>query len=217
MSLFFFCLQSWIEDIPDHPLNKGKRPLAKLTEKQKAEMEEALRKELEAKFVVVPPGEEGKEVRCGICTETIRVEYKEAEEDWVWQNAVKVDNKVRWPLHAASQYLTSFKVYHATCHHDWSTSTFNKLRMEGVKGSRQATPEMQSRSTGVEGTPQRMKSDSPRTPPSRLSALAGTKRKAVAPGDSSSKPASLSSKEGTPILKTEEGEPRIKRRAIQAS
>jgi len=199
---WFVGKRSWIEDIPEHPLNNGKRSSGQLSEKQKVEAAEVLKKELEAKFLIVPVGEEGKEARCGICMETIQIEYKtdeDGEGEWVWQNAVRVDNKI----------------YHATCHHDWSTSSFNRLRLEVAKNSRQATPEVQSR--GADGTPQRLKSDSPRTPPSKLAAIAGTKRKAVNQTEPA-KAASLSSKEGTPLLvKSEEDEPRIKRRAIQAS
>lgn len=90
-------LQSWIEDITEHPLNNSKRSSGKLSEKQKAEAAEVLRKELEAKFLIVPVGEEGKEARCGICMETIQIEYKtdeDGEGEWVWQNAVRADNKV---------------------------------------------------------------------------------------------------------------------------
>ncbi|KAG8852179.1 hypothetical protein FRB91_006841 [Serendipita sp. 411] len=153
--------------------------------------------ELESKVIVISPGEEGKEIRCAICTEAIRVEFLEedGDGDWVWKNAVKVDNKI----------------YHATCHHDWSTSSYNKNRLVD-KGSRQGTPEIPSR----EGTtPQRLKSDSPRTPPTRLLTVAGTKRKAVANLETGGVTASPSSKEGSPLTKTAGDEPRIKRRAIQ--
>lgn len=194
---WFVGKKDWVNDIPEHSLNKGKRPATVLTDKQKAEAAEALRKELEAKYLVVPPGEEGKEVRCAICTEKINVEFMEEDDgdgDWVWRNAVKVDNKI----------------YHATCQHDWSTSSFNKSRLANG-GSRQATPDViGSRDSG---TPQRIKTDSPRTPPTRLLAVAGTKRKANAP--ESGKQASPSSKEGTPLVKAETDEPRIKRRAIE--
>ncbi|KAG8821795.1 hypothetical protein FRC19_007243 [Serendipita sp. 401] len=194
---WFVGKKDWIADISEHSLNKGKRPPAVLTEKQKAEAAEALRKELESKVIVISPGEEGKEIRCAICTEAIRVEFLEedGDGDWVWKNAVKVDNKI----------------YHATCHHDWSTSSYNKNRLVD-KGSRQGTPEIPSR----EGTtPQRLKSDSPRTPPTRLLTVAGTKRKAVANLETAGVTASPSSKEGSPLTKTAGDEPRIKRRAIQ--
>ncbi|KAG8834878.1 hypothetical protein FRC17_006623 [Serendipita sp. 399] len=199
---WFVGRKDWIADISDHSLNKGKRPAVVLTEKQKAEAAEALRKELESKVIIIPPGEEGKEMRCAICTEPIRVEFLEedGDGDWVWKNAVRVDNKY-W-----------VQIYHATCHHDWSTSSYNKNRLMDNRGSRQGTPEVPSRD-GT--TPQRLKSDSPRTPPSRLLTVAGTKRKAGTNIETTGSSASPSSKEGTPLLKTAGDEPRIKRRAIQ--
>lgn len=197
---WFVGKKNWIADIPEHPLNKTKRSFAKMTDKQRAEAVEALRKELEAKFLIVPPGEEGKEVRCGICMEVIKVEFQEDDDegDWVWKNAMKVDNKI----------------YHATCHHDWANSSFNKQRLAEMNSSRQGTPEVHSRGTGSQdSTPLRIKSDSPKTPP-RLLAVAGTKRKAPASSDPN-RPALLSSKEGTPLSQTEDDEPRLKRRVVQ--
>jgi len=182
-----------------------------MSEKQKQEVAEATRKELEAKFIIVPPGEEGKELRCGICMEKINLEFMEEDGDgeWVWKNAVKVDNKVgSSPPRSTSKLTSSPKIYHATCHHDWANSTFNKQRLLD-EPSRQGTPEATSR---MEVT--RIKSDSPKTPPTHLLSIAGTKRKAASSTDAP-KPASPSSKEGTPMLKGENDEPRVKRRAIQ--
>jgi pre-mRNA cleavage complex 2 protein Pcf11 len=187
-----------------------------MTDKQKAEAVEALRKELEAKFLIVPPGEEGKEIRCGICMEVIKVEFQEDDDegDWVWKNAVKIDNKVGLASNVTSHKVSNLpKIYHATCHHDWANSSFNKQRLADIGSSRQGTPEIQSRGTGSQdGTPLRIKSDSPKTPP-RLLAIAGTKRKAIPSGDNM-KPL-LSSKEGTPLSQTEDDEPRLKRRVVQ--
>lgn len=183
-----------------------------MSDKQKAEVAEATRKELEAKFIIVPPGEEGKELRCGICMEKINLEFMEedGDGDWVWKNAVKVDNKVRSsPPRAGSQLTSIPKIYHATCHHDWANSTFNRQRLL-EESSRQGTPEVQTR---MDTTPLRLKSDSPKTPPSQLLSIAGTKRKAASSVEAI-KPASPSSKEGTPILRDND-EPRVKRRAIQ--
>lgn len=77
-------------------MNKAKRTSGKMTDKQKEEAAEALRKELEAKFIIVAPGEEGKTMQCSICMETLNVEFMEedGDGDWVWKNAVRVDNKV---------------------------------------------------------------------------------------------------------------------------
>lgn len=55
-----------------------------------AEREAALR----ASFVVVPPGEEVKTINCPVCKETLRSEFREEDEEWIWQNAVRVKDKV---------------------------------------------------------------------------------------------------------------------------
>ena len=172
-----------------------------------------MRKELEAKFIVVPSGEEGKELRCGICMEKINLEFMEedGDGDWVWKNAVRIDNKVGSSPQSGSRLTSKSKIYHATCHYDWSNSSFNKQRHLEGSSSRQGTPEVASR---VDGTPLRLKSDSPKTPPSHLLSLAGTKRKATS-GVESANLASPSSKEGTPVLRGDNDEPRVKRRAIQ--
>lgn len=129
------------------------------------------------------------------------------------KSTIRFVRSLRLILTSYSHFL--IQIYHATCHHDWSLSAYNKKRLEDVDGSRQGTPDIQSRIAGSpKGTPQRIKSDSPRTPPSRLAALAGTKRKAAVNVEATPT-ASQSSKEGTPLLKVEDDEPRIKRRAIE--
>ena len=50
--------------------------------------------ELRASFVVVPPGEEAKNASCPICKETLKSEFMEDDEEWVWRNAVKRDDRV---------------------------------------------------------------------------------------------------------------------------
>jgi pre-mRNA cleavage complex 2 protein Pcf11 len=51
--------------------------------------------ELRALFVVVPPGDEAKPISCPICKETLKSEFLEDDEDWVWKNAIMKDDKVR--------------------------------------------------------------------------------------------------------------------------
>lgn len=51
--------------------------------------------ELRAQFVVVPPGDEAKSISCPICKETMKAEFLEDDEEWVWRNAVKRDDRVR--------------------------------------------------------------------------------------------------------------------------
>jgi hypothetical protein len=50
--------------------------------------------ELRALYVVVPPGDEAKPISCPICKETLKSEFLEDDEDWVWKNAVKKDDRV---------------------------------------------------------------------------------------------------------------------------
>lgn len=91
------CLfQNWVSDVPELAGNKlNSRSGVKQSEKAKAEAAVQLRKELEAKVVVVPPGSEGKSATCRICMEDIPIEFDEDEEQWVWRNAVMQGEKVR--------------------------------------------------------------------------------------------------------------------------
>ena len=52
--------------------------------------------ELQAQYVIVPLGDEAQIVSCSICKETLASEFLEDDEDWVWKNAVKKDDKVRF-------------------------------------------------------------------------------------------------------------------------
>ena len=73
--------------------SRGGRPL---TGKLAAAEEKARREaELRAMFVVVAPGEEAKPFSCPVCKEPLKCEFLEEEEEWVWKNAMKKDDKVR--------------------------------------------------------------------------------------------------------------------------
>src|ERR1700733_4424083 len=105
--------------------------------------------ELRALYVVVPPGDEAKPISCPICKETIKSEFLEDDEDWVWKNAIKKDDRVC--LHYSFIFTTTDsllrQIYHATCHAEAVASTNNlaaRLRNEVVSGSRSGTPEVQS-------------------------------------------------------------------------
>jgi len=128
---WFIGVDDWIHDTVDA---KGKgtdrhRPLsAKAAAAAEIEKRDA---ELRALYVVVPPGDEAKPISCPICKETIKSEFLEDDEDWVWKNAIKKDDRV----------------YHATCHAEAVTSTNSlaaRLRNEQTSGSRAGTPEVQS-------------------------------------------------------------------------
>ncbi|CAE7072991.1 unnamed protein product [Rhizoctonia solani] len=98
---------------------------------QAAAAEEKVAK-LRASYVVVPPGEEAKPALCPICKESIKSEYLEDDEEWVWRNAVNVKGQI----------------YHATCHDEagQANSLASRLRLEmgatgGSSRSRSLTPE----------------------------------------------------------------------------
>lgn len=51
-------------------------------------------KALRESFVVVPPGDEVKSISCPVCKETLKSEFRDEDEEWVWTNAVRVKDKV---------------------------------------------------------------------------------------------------------------------------
>ncbi|CAE6416820.1 unnamed protein product [Rhizoctonia solani] len=98
---------------------------------QAAAAEERLAK-LRASYVIVPPGEEAKPALCPICKESIKSEYLEDDEEWVWRNAVDIKGQI----------------YHATCYDEagQASSLASRLRLEigatgGGSRSRSLTPE----------------------------------------------------------------------------
>lgn len=50
--------------------------------------------ELRASIVIVPAGEETKSITCPVCKESLRSEFLDEEEEWVWRNAIRVKDKV---------------------------------------------------------------------------------------------------------------------------
>ena len=103
--------------------------------------------ELRAMFVVVPPGDEAKSISCPICKEPLKSEFMEDDEEWVWRNAVKKDEKVRSARqHLGRDVLTRrSKIYHATCHAEAAaskTTLATRLKTEARSRSRSRTPEV---------------------------------------------------------------------------
>lgn len=87
--------------------------------------------ELRAQFVVVPPGDEAKNISCPICKENMKSEFMEDDEEWVWRNAIMKDDKI----------------YHATCHAEALVSSSGiaaRLRSDIANGSRGGTPDSRS-------------------------------------------------------------------------
>jgi pre-mRNA cleavage complex 2 protein Pcf11 len=73
--------------------------------------------ELRALYVVVPPGDEAKPVSCPICKETIKSEFLEDDEDWVWKNATKKDDRVCFTSFHGYRYLLIFFLDRYTMRH----------------------------------------------------------------------------------------------------
>ncbi|TFK55983.1 hypothetical protein OE88DRAFT_1652537 [Heliocybe sulcata] len=165
---WFIGVEDWIHEISD---SKGKgradrRLTAKETAAAAAKEEEAV---LRASHVVVPPGDEAKPISCPICKETLPSEFLEDEEEWVWKNAVKKDDRI----------------YHATCLAEAvkSNRVAALLLSEKASRSRSVTPDRLALRTTPPRGGKADASGSVRIPvsPSTQSRFAGTKRKADDP------------------------------------
>ncbi|KAI0702864.1 hypothetical protein BC835DRAFT_21604 [Cytidiella melzeri] len=126
---WFVSIDDWLNDgVADV---KGKRSVGASRPEMKGVASEAaaqLTAELRAMIVVVPPGDEAKTLSCPICKETLKTEFNEDDEEWVWRNAVQKDDRI----------------YHATCHAEAVSSKSNmatKLRAEETIRSRSQTPD----------------------------------------------------------------------------
>ncbi|KAI0081710.1 hypothetical protein K474DRAFT_1688442 [Panus rudis PR-1116 ss-1] len=156
---WFVTVEDWILDGSIDAKGKGRAD--GVAQVKAAAAAEAAKQEadLRAMYVVVPPGDEAKTISCPICKEALKAEFLEDDEEWVWRNAVKKDDKI----------------YHATCHAEAAASKSSlaaRLRNEVSSRSRSRTPE-------AAGYPSPSKSESPS--PSKV---AGLKRKAEDDDDS---------------------------------
>lgn len=146
--------------------------------------EEAAKRDadLRATFVVVPPGDEAKPISCPICKETLKSEFMEDDEEWVWRNAVKKDDRVCRSVASLSSRAcvnrpVCVQIYHATCHAEAmssKSSLASRLRTE-ISGSRSRSRTPESMRAPHDDSKMRL-SRSPPGSPSK--AIAGTKRKA---------------------------------------
>ncbi|KAI0952130.1 hypothetical protein AcV7_008030 [Taiwanofungus camphoratus] len=164
---WFIGVEDWIQDGSVNLKGKGRAGGFRLVNSSAAVAAEAAKREAElrALYVVVPPGDEAKPISCPICKEPLKSEFLEDDEEWVWRNAVKKDDKI----------------FHATCHAEAMASKTTlavRLRNEVSSRSRSLTPEKQSLRVSppkallpLHGEPRKLKSSSP---PSTV----GTKRKA---------------------------------------
>lgn len=131
---------------------------------------------LRASFVIVPPGEEAKPAVCPICKESIKSEYLEDDEEWVWRNAVNVKGQVchtRTALpRTALTKVSAIKIYHATCHDEAGQATSLASRLKLEMGATTAAVRSRSR------TPERLPGSPLTRSPGAVGKLAGLKRKA---------------------------------------
>ncbi len=89
-------IQDWSHGESVDVKGKGRADGRSVGSKAVAAEEAAKREaELRAMFVVVPPGDEAKPISCPICKEHLKSEFLEDDEEWVWRNAIKKDERVR--------------------------------------------------------------------------------------------------------------------------
>ncbi|KAJ3789496.1 hypothetical protein GGU11DRAFT_778359 [Lentinula aff. detonsa] len=121
---WFVGAEDWVLDVKGKGRADGSRPI---NAKAAADAEAAERDaKLRSEFVVVPPGDESKSLSCPICKESLKSEFLEDDEEWVWKNAVKKDDRI----------------FHATCHAEASANVLAvRLRSDVNSRSRSGTPE----------------------------------------------------------------------------
>jgi pre-mRNA cleavage complex 2 protein Pcf11 len=85
--------KDWVNDVAVDA--KGKRRADGSTAKEAAAAAAAQHEaKLRESYVVVPAGDEAKSIQCPICKETLKSEFLEDDEDWVWMNAVRIQGRV---------------------------------------------------------------------------------------------------------------------------
>ncbi|KAI0719620.1 hypothetical protein C8T65DRAFT_635929 [Cerioporus squamosus] len=159
---WFITMEDWVHGEVIDIKGKG-RADGRVVNSKAAAAEEAAKRdaELRAMFVVVPPGDEAKPISCPICKEPLKSEFLEDDEEWVWRNAIKKEDRI----------------YHATCHAEAiasKSSLASRLRTEASSRSRSRTPETRT-PPKVLAT---LNGDSRQSETPTPSKLAGMKRKA---------------------------------------
>ncbi|TFK91474.1 hypothetical protein K466DRAFT_582774 [Polyporus arcularius HHB13444] len=159
---WFITMEDWVHGEVVDVKGKG-RADGRIVNTKAAAAEEAAKRdaELRAMFVVVPPGDEAKPISCPICKEPLKSEFLEDDEEWVWRNAIKKDDRI----------------YHATCHAEAiasKSSLASRLRNEASSRSRSRTPETRTPPKALAT----LNGDSGKSETPTPSRLAGMKRKA---------------------------------------
>ncbi|KAG1892348.1 hypothetical protein F4604DRAFT_1698961 [Suillus subluteus] len=159
---WFVDLDDWVHGGRVDVKGKGRADGPRPTTNKAALAVDAARRdaELRKQFVVVPSGDEAKPLSCPICKENLKTEFLEDDEEWVWKNAVRKDDKI----------------YHATCYAEAMSSKHtlaSRLRQDTTSRSRSGTPDA-CRATPPKGNPS-IRSSQSRSPDSKRATL---KRKA---------------------------------------
>lgn len=180
---WFVDLDDWVHESRVDVKGKGRADGPRPTTNKAALAVDAARRdaELRTQFVVVLSGDEAKPLSCPICKETLKTEFLEDDEEWVWKNAIRKDEKI----------------YHATCYSEAMSSMHtlaSRLRQDTTSRSRSGTPDA-SRATPPKGNAG-IRSSQSRSPDSKRSTL---KRKASV--DDFSRLSVKMESNGTPPLK----------------
>lgn len=110
-----------------------------------AAQEKALKEKFSKSFVVAPTDPDLASKPCPICKEAFKSQWSEDEEEWIWLNAIKVENT------QAEGSVGGVVYYHASCHYSAKSLTDSvaggdrRTASVGVKrrsASRTATPSL---------------------------------------------------------------------------
>ncbi|KAF9226570.1 hypothetical protein BS17DRAFT_775836 [Gyrodon lividus] len=179
---WFVSLEDWIHEGTVDVKGKGRADGSGTVSLKTVAVAEATQRDaaLRAQFVVVPPGDEAKLISCPICKETMKSEFLEDDEEWVWRNTVKKDDRI----------------YHATCYSEAMISAHSlaaRLRDSTSGRSRSRTPEV----VGLRSTPPKGNASLSPSPDAHRAML---KRKAIS-DDQSLDVYVVREADGTPPMK----------------
>jgi hypothetical protein len=125
-------------------------------EVQQEEQEEALNLAEIAKSRVVAPTDPAKAAKpCPICKEGFKSEWDEANEEWVWLDAKKVDKSVRvvprWLEVALRGRIV--QIYHATCYAEMAKARTAARLLKEERGTPSLDSPLPGGTPAPEGTP----------------------------------------------------------------
>jgi len=91
---FNFVRQDWIHEGEGKEGGSSHQPGRRTTKAAAVADNAKVEADLRAQYVIVPPGDEAQVVSCPICKETLKSEFLEDDEEWVWKNATRKDDRV---------------------------------------------------------------------------------------------------------------------------